>query len=133
MFLLLSSGALAFRQVSVCVHACGQVAFVLSPQACIQLSVTRVELIQVTNAPRGETLFTVATQCSTNNPRFESSQGLNPREMDPLTWIKPPLLKRRQRLDMLLTSASQRCQWERNCDQNLTPSRYDNLSTTFSR
>lgn len=69
----------------MCVHMCGQIAFVLSPQACTQMSVSRVELIQVTNALRGETLFTIATQSPNNNPQLESAQELNSQEMDPLT------------------------------------------------
>lgn len=60
-------------------HMCGQVAFVLSPQAC------RVGLIQVTNALRGETLFTVATQSSNSDPQLVSFKELNLQEMDPLT------------------------------------------------
>lgn len=64
---------------------CGQIAFVHSPQACTQMSASRVELIQVTNALRGEALFTVATQSPNNNPQLESAQELNYQEMDPLT------------------------------------------------
>lgn len=72
-------------QTSKCVCTCGQVAFVLSPQAGIHMSASRVELIQVTNAPRGETLFTVATQRANNHPQLESSRELNSQEIDPLT------------------------------------------------
>lgn len=64
---------------------CGQVAFVISPQACTQMSASRVELIQVTNAPKGEALFTVATQSPNNNLQLESTQEINSQEMDPLT------------------------------------------------
>lgn len=64
---------------------CGRVAFVLSPQAGIHMSASRVELIQVTNAPRGETLFTAATQRANNHPQLESSRELNSQEIDPLT------------------------------------------------
>lgn len=51
-----------FRHVNVCAYVCGQIAFVLGPQANTQMSVSRVELMQVTNARTGEALFTVATQ-----------------------------------------------------------------------
>lgn len=64
---------------------CGQVAFVLCPQACTQMSASRMELIQVTNALREEGLFTVATQSPNNNPQLVSAQELNSREIDPLT------------------------------------------------
>lgn len=63
----------------------GRIAFVLSPQACTQMSASRVELTQVTNALRGEAAFTVATQSPNNNPRLKSAQELNSQEMDPLT------------------------------------------------
>lgn len=49
------------------------------------MSASRVELTQVTNALRGEPVFTVATQNPNNNPRLESAQELNSQEMDPLT------------------------------------------------
>lgn len=69
----------------MCVCVCGQIAFVLCPQAYTQMSVSRVELIQVTNAPTAEAPFTVTTQSPNNNPELESAQDLNSQEMDPLT------------------------------------------------
>lgn len=69
----------------MCARMCGQIAFVLSPQACTQMSASRVELIQVTNALRGEALFTGATQDPNNNPQLKSTPELYSKEMDPLT------------------------------------------------
>lgn len=85
MFLLLSFGALAFRHVNVCAYVCGQIAFVLGPQAYTQMSVSRVELMQVTNARTGEALVTVATQSPNNNSQLKYAQDLSSQEMDPLT------------------------------------------------
>lgn len=83
----------------MCVHMCGQIAFVLSPQAYTQMSVSRVELIQVTNALNREALFTVATQSPNNNPTARvhtraQLPGNRPIDLDPIYQKDATLLTR---------------------------------------
>lgn len=85
LFLLLSCDPLAFRHVNVCTYVCGQIAFVLCPQAYTQMSASCVELMQVTNALTGEALSTAATQSPNNNSQLECARDLSSQEMDPLT------------------------------------------------
>lgn len=57
----------------------GHIAFVLSPQACTQMSVTCVELIQVTNALRARVYspqpLRAQTKTSSSSPHKSSTHG----------------------------------------------------------